>query len=119
MARIMVNDDDGGVEEKASAEQESEAPAGEESQQLRRERDELFERLARATADFKNSVKRMETDMESRLVYANSSLIKSLLPVIDNFERALAVDVSKTDQATILKRMQIGHDQWVKVLKQQ
>ena len=35
--------------------------------------------------------------------YANAGLIKSLLPVIDNFERVLAVDPSKTDSAGMLK----------------
>jgi molecular chaperone GrpE len=57
--------------------------------------------------------------MDSRLQYANSSLIKSLLPVIDNFERALAVDLSKADSASILKGLQVVHDQWLTVLKNQ
>jgi molecular chaperone GrpE len=87
--------------------------------QLRAERDSLFERLARATAEFKNSQKRLETEFDSRLQYANSSLIRSLLPVIDNFERALGQDVAKVDPATILKGMQIVHDQLMAVLKSQ
>jgi molecular chaperone GrpE len=87
-------------------------------QRLQQERDELFDRLARATADFKNSVKRLENDMEQRAQYANSSLIKNLLPVIDNFERALAVDPAKVDSASILKGLQLVHDQWINALKQ-
>ena len=86
---------------------------------LQQERDSLFERLARATADFKNAQKRLEADAEQRLQYANSGLIKSLLPVIDNFERALAVDPARTDAAAILKGMQIVHDQLIKVLRDQ
>jgi molecular chaperone GrpE len=86
---------------------------------LQEERDNLFERLARATADFKNAQKRLEADAEQRLQYANSGLIKGLLPVIDNFERALAVDPARTDAAAILKGMQIVHDQLIKVLKDQ
>ena len=86
---------------------------------LQQERDSLFERLARATADFKNAQKRLEADAEQRLQYANSGLIKSLLPVIDNFERALAVDPSRTEAAAILKGMQIVHDQLIKVLRDQ
>jgi molecular chaperone GrpE len=42
-----------------------------------------------------------------------------LLPVIDNFERALAQDPAKADTATILKGMQIVHDQLIAVLRQQ
>lgn len=90
-----------------------------EIQQLRSERDSLFDRLARTTADFKNTQKRLEQDMDQRMQYANSTLIKNLLPVIDNFERALAVDPAKADAASILKGMQIVHDQWMNVLKQQ
>ena len=86
---------------------------------LQQAHDSLYERLARTTADYQNSRKRLEAEMDQRLQYANSSLIKSLLPVIDNFERALAVDMSKTDVATILKGLQVVHDQWLTVLKNQ
>src|ERR1700733_829308 len=64
---------------------------------LRSERDQLFERLARATAEYKNSQKRVEAEFDSRIQYANSSLIKAILPTIDNFERALAQDATKVD----------------------
>ncbi len=86
---------------------------------LKSERDSLFERLARATAEFQNSRKRLQAEADQRSQYANSALIKSLLPVIDNFERALAQDPSKTDGASLIKGMQIVHDQWLNVLKQQ
>jgi molecular chaperone GrpE len=96
------------------------APAtGDETARLRAERDSLFERLARVSADFQNTRKRLEAEMDQRLQYANSGLIKGLLPVIDNFERALAVDPSKADSASILKGMQIVHDQMMKVLRDQ
>ena len=93
--------------------------ADEQYRKLQQERDSLYERLARATADYQNSRKRLETEMDQRLQYANASLIKSLLPVIDNFERALAVDLSKADSAQILKGLQVVHDQWLAVLKKE
>jgi len=92
---------------------------GGEMDRLRSERDSLFQRLARATADFQNMRKRQEQETEQRVQYANSNLIKALLPVIDNFERALAVDPTKADSASILKGLQIVHDQLIKVLEQQ
>ena len=79
----------------------------------------MFERLARTTADFQNTRKRLEAEADQRVQFANSGLIKSLLPVIDNFERALAMDPAKVDAAAILKGMQIVHDQWLKVLRDQ
>jgi molecular chaperone GrpE len=128
MTRIPIDDDN--VQDTAQAEDgdapgqgfgngAAGAPAAEETAALRAERDALFERLARATADFKNAHKRLEADAEQRAQYANSALIKSLIPVIDNFERALAVDASKADPPTILKGMQIVHDQLMKVLRDQ
>jgi molecular chaperone GrpE len=86
---------------------------------MRAERDDLRDRLARVQADFANSRRRLETDFEQRMLYANSNLIKALLPVIDNFERALAVDAAKTDAAAVLKGLQLVHDQMMDVLKKQ
>ena len=126
MSRIPIDDDndvqeeqqdDGSVLEGEPVEAPG-AGAGD-FDKLKAERDSLFERLARTTADFQNSRKRLQAEADQRAQYANSALIKSLLPVIDNFERALAQDPSKTDAATLLKGMQIVHDQWLNVLKQQ
>ena len=86
---------------------------------LQEERDVLFERLARVTADFKNAQKRLEEDKRQGIEYANSQLITAILPVIDNFERFLCVDPEKVDVPAILKGMQIVHDQWLAVLKGQ
>jgi molecular chaperone GrpE len=88
-----------------------------EVRELQQERDTLYDRLARATADFRNAQRRLEQDKQQAIQYANTQLIKSLLPVIDNLERALAVDPAKTDAASILKGMQIVHDQWMDVLR--
>lgn len=86
---------------------------------LQDERDTLFERLARVTADFKNAQKRLEDDKRQAIEYANSALITALLPVIDNFERALAIDPAKTDVQAILKGMELICDQWISVLRSQ
>jgi molecular chaperone GrpE len=124
MTRIPIDDDNLSAQEAAEVEEgpHAQSPAGPDSNdvvQLRTERDQLFERLARATAEFKNSQRRLETEFDQRVQYANSSLIRSLLPVIDNFERALAQDSGKVDTAAIIKGMQIVHDQMMAVLKNQ
>ena len=107
------------ADENGEPEAAAEEGAAGEIDALRAERDELFARLARLQADFVNARKRLEADKEQALQFANAKLIRNLLPVIDNFERALAVEPDKTDTASLLKGMQIVHDQWLAVLGQE
>lgn len=86
---------------------------------LHEERDALFQQLARVQADFRNARQRLETEKQQQVKYANASLIKNLLPVIDNFERGLQVDAGKTDVPSLLKGMQIVHNQLMDALKAQ
>jgi len=123
MSRIPINDEDnidpGAEPSDDEIIAEEAARTNDDAARLKAERDQLYQKLARAQADFQNARKRLETDTEQRIQYANSALIKSLLPVIDNFERALAVDAAKADSAAILKGLQLVHDQWMQVLRSQ
>ena len=122
MSRVPINDDDTNETEELRDNAAEEGMPGTDSNELtklRNERDQLYQSLARAQADFQNSRRRLEADKEQAVQYANSTLIKSLLPVIDNFERALAVDASKIDASSIQKGLQLVHDQMLNVLKQQ
>src|ERR1700723_3584048 len=60
-----------------------------ELQRLRAERDSLLDRLARAQAEFENARRRASKEQQEFRDYAAVDVIKSLLPVIDSFERAL------------------------------
>jgi molecular chaperone GrpE len=83
---------------------------------LRAEKQALFEKLARVQADFANSRRRLESDFDQRLAYANQSLISQLLPVIDNFERTASQDPSKVDSAAILRGVELVLGQVAEVL---
>lgn len=50
---------------------------------------ENYDRLLRVSADFENYKKRSARELDDFRRFANESLIKALLPVIDNLERAL------------------------------
>ncbi|MCL0032535.1 nucleotide exchange factor GrpE [Peptococcaceae bacterium] len=50
---------------------------------------EYYNRLARAQADFENLRRRTDKEREQLLKYAAEELIIDILPVIDNFQRAL------------------------------
>ena len=52
--------------------------------------DENWERLLRTTADFDNFKKRAAREKIEAGHYASASLLQKLLPILDNFEMALA-----------------------------
>ena len=56
----------------------------------RRPADENWERLLRTTADLENFKKRAAREREEAVKYANESLVKKLVTVLDNFDMALA-----------------------------
>lgn len=106
-------------QEAAAAGPDDAAGVDNEVLKLRAERDDLFQKLARTQADFRNAQRRLEQDKEQAIQYANSGLIKALIPVLDNFDRALAVDPAKADVAAILKGLRLVQDQLAKALAAQ
>jgi molecular chaperone GrpE len=70
--------------------------ASAELQKLKAERDSLLDRLARAQAEFDNARKRAAKEQQDFRDFATADAIKSILPVIDSFERALQ---AKSDAA--------------------
>src|SRR5260370_27091637 len=77
------------------AAQSSEVEA--EMQKLRAERDSLLDRLARSQAEFENARRRAGREQQEFRDYATVDAIKSLLPVLDSFERALQVKAAPGD----------------------
>jgi molecular chaperone GrpE len=57
--------------------------------QLKAERDQLVDRLARLQAEFENARKRGERERLEYRDYAAGSVVEKFLPVVDNFELAL------------------------------
>lgn len=64
-------------------------PTPEEYAALKGERDRIYEAWLRTTADFDNYRKRTEREREEFRQHAMESLLLQMLPVLDNFERAL------------------------------
>jgi molecular chaperone GrpE len=79
----------------------------------------LFERLARAQAEFTNARRRLEQDQEQAMQFANQALLKSMLPIMDNLERAIAVDPAQADVAGMLQGVQVVRDLFEAMLRQQ
>jgi molecular chaperone GrpE len=75
------------VEDPAAATGDNASPAGDEA--LRAENTQLKDRLLRTLADFENLRKRTEREKADYFRYAVSGVMKDILPVLDNFDRAL------------------------------
>lgn len=59
---------------------------------LQQERDDLYERLLRKTAEFDNFRKRIERERKDFTEWAAADVLSDLLAVIDDFDRALTVE---------------------------
>ena len=68
----------------------------EETEALRRERDELREQVLRKRAEFENYRKRVERDRQQAGTDAAAAVLKGLVPTLDNLDRALE-SASKDD----------------------
>jgi molecular chaperone GrpE len=66
----------------------------EELESLRKERDELQDQLLRKRAELDNYRKRMERDRQRQQLEARATLIRELLPSLDNLDRALSAEGS-------------------------
>ncbi|WP_017472624.1 nucleotide exchange factor GrpE [Amphibacillus jilinensis] len=61
----------------------------EEIEQIKQEKDELYNKLIRLQAEYDNFRKRTQREKAADLKYKSQSLVTELLPIVDNFERAL------------------------------
>ena len=64
----------------------------EENHKLKNDLKESSEKVLRLAAEMQNYKKRNETEKSNMLKYANEDLAKNLLPILDNFERAIRLD---------------------------
>jgi molecular chaperone GrpE len=74
----------------SAADSASDAASGDALQKLEAEKQELMNTLVRRQADFENYRKRVEKERQQDRHRGVESLIESILPVLDAFDRALA-----------------------------
>ncbi|MHC4203967.1 MAG: nucleotide exchange factor GrpE [Planctomycetota bacterium] len=84
---------------------------------LRVEKDELFAKLQRVSADYANFQKRMPKQITDSIAYEKERVIKTLLPALDNFEHTLQNAHSAEDVDVLVKGIRIIYDQLLDILK--
>jgi molecular chaperone GrpE len=75
---------------------------------LEAERDEYLNDLKRVAAEFENYRKRVLRDQESLVARAHERLVKELLPVLDDLERALAA-AEEHEEAKLEEGVRLVH----------
>ncbi len=120
-----IHPPEGGQAGPAPASPEGAPPPGENAQNLpiqpnalQTERDDLLGRLQRLSAEFVNYQKRVQRDIAQAREFANEELIKSLLPVVDDMERALNVArQNHAENDPLLAGMELVHNKALQTLE--
>ena len=84
--------------EDAEFEEELVDPKDVEIDELKKELNELRDKYVRLFADFDNAKKRMAREKLEIIMTASKDVVKDLLPVLDDFERAMKAAESSTDE---------------------
>jgi len=85
---------------------------------LEAERDERLDDLKRLAADFENYRKRVARDQESLVARAHERLVKELLPVLDDLERALAA-AEEHEEAKLEEGVRLVHRELATTLERE
>ena len=85
---------------------------------LQSEKEETYNRLLRLQAEFDNYKKRTLKEREADRKYKAQDLVQELLPAIDNFERALQIEVTN-ETKSLFEGITMVHKQLIEALKSQ
>jgi molecular chaperone GrpE len=83
---------------------------------LRQEKDALQDRLLRTAAEFDNYRKRMDRERSELSAFATADALLDMLPIVDNFERALQAP-SGADADSFRKGIELIHKQMLDLLR--
>ncbi len=108
-------------QQKATA-KKAQAPSKEEQLQkqvadLQKKLDDKDDQYLRAEAEIQNMTTRFNKERAQILKYDGQDLAKSILPVLDNLERALQIKVTDDNGKQLMKGIQMTHDHLVAALK--
>lgn len=83
------------------------------------EAEENYDRLLRVSAEFENYKKRTAREMVDFQKYANQSLLRELLPIIDNLELAIkaAAEAADSTDACLLDGVELTRKEILKVFE--
>jgi molecular chaperone GrpE len=88
-----------------------------ELEKVEKEKDDLYQKLLRVQADFDNYKRRSKKERENDLKYKSQDFALELLPVVDNFDRALKVEVTDDKMQSFVDGMNMVYRQLTNALE--
>ena len=85
--------------------------------ELQRQRDDFYDRLLRKTAEFDNYRKRVERDRQSMAEAVAADVVRDLLPLVDDLERALKAETGGEGGESYRKGVELIHRQLLDILR--
>ncbi|MRG86648.1 nucleotide exchange factor GrpE [Salinibacillus xinjiangensis] len=110
-----VTVEDVSVEEKEDSQQLDSLQS--ELEKVKKEKDELYQKMLRAQADFDNYKRRSKKERENDLKYKSQDVVTEILPVLDNFERALKTAVEDEGVKSFVDGVNMVYNQLVTALE--
>ncbi|MGM8214163.1 nucleotide exchange factor GrpE [Bacillaceae bacterium W0354] len=86
--------------------------------QLEEEKENLQQKLLRSQADFENFKRRAQKERENDLKYKSQDLATEIIPVLDNFERALQFNIDDEKMKSFIDGVKMVHQQLLTALNQ-
>ncbi|MFT9848619.1 nucleotide exchange factor GrpE [Aneurinibacillus sp. REN35] len=90
-----------------------------EIEQLKAEKEEMHNKYLRAQADLQNFRTRVNKEKEQMLQYSSQRAMEALLPVVDNFERAIEASQDAQDPNSLREGIEMVFRQLQQVLEQE
>lgn len=115
---VQTTGDTADTDSAEGVEQSEESPLAVEVAELNQKLEENKQQLLRVQADFDNFRRRTRQEKEELQKYATKKLLVDLLPVVDNFDRALASTSSAEGQDELLAGVDMVRRQLLNVLEQ-
>jgi len=114
---FVMDKENGHDREPLEATPSAESQGGETVAELRKQVEEKQDRLLRALAEAENIRRRSQRDREEYVRYANESLLRDLLPVLDNLDRALEAARATNDASGVVGGVELIQRELLKVLE--
>jgi molecular chaperone GrpE len=103
--------------EQSTATAADDVAQGADAAELTKQRDEYYDRLLRQAAEFDNYRKRTDRERQQFAEAAAADLLKELLPLVDDLERALKADAGSEAAAAIRRGVELIHKQLLETLR--